>query len=140
MSNAINKDRKGYYKALEHTTGYIKKSNLLDITHWMIWFLTTLENSLDEALSSIEYIVQKTAFWDKYKDIDFNARQRNVLNAILDNNSKSSHKELSTKKYIKLAKTTSATASRDIKSLLSFGCIKQVEGTSGRNVRYYLVV
>lgn len=25
MSNAINDDRKGYYKALENTTGYIKK-------------------------------------------------------------------------------------------------------------------
>ena len=47
MSSAINADRKGYYNALEHTTGYIQKDdNHLDITLWCEWFLTTLHKTL----------------------------------------------------------------------------------------------
>jgi len=41
---------------------------------------------------------------------------------------------------MKIARTTSATASRDIKGLLTLGCIEQVEGTSGRNVRYVVIL
>ena len=63
-----------------------------------------------------------------------------VLNVILDQSTEGLEVSLSTKKYLKIAKTTSATASRDIKSLVSLGCITQIEGTSGRNVRYKLVL
>jgi Fic family protein len=44
--------------------------------------------------------------------------------------------DLSKKKYIKIADTTSTTASRDIKELLELECIKHVEGTVGKNTRY----
>ena len=47
---------------------------------------------------------------------------------------------LSTKKYIKIANTTSATASRDIKGLVLLGCIGQIAGTSGRNVQYEVFI
>ncbi len=47
---------------------------------------------------------------------------------------------LSTKKYIKIANTTSATASRDIKGLVLLGCIRQITGTSGRNVQYEVFI
>jgi len=38
-----------------------------------------------------------------------------------------------------MANTTVPTASRDIKSLLDLGCIEQVLGSSGRNIRYEIV-
>jgi len=136
MSKSINYDRKGYYKALEQTTGYLPKNNPMDISIWLEWFFNTLNKSLIEALSSVEYIVEKTAFWDRHKNSKLNGRQISVLNTILDKGMKNFESGLSTKKYIKITKTTSATASRDIKGLLLLGCIKQVEGTSGRNVRY----
>ncbi len=47
---------------------------------------------------------------------------------------------LSKKKYIIIADTTSATASRDIADLVKKQCLKQVDGTSGRNVRYEIIV
>lgn len=43
---------------------------------------------------------------------------------------------INTKKYISITKVSKATAVRDITGLLEFGCIQQVEGTQGRNVRY----
>lgn len=47
---------------------------------------------------------------------------------------------LSRKKYIIIADTTSATASRDIADLLEKKCIKQVTGTKGRNIRYSITL
>ena len=63
MSKSINDDRKGYYNALEHTTGYIKKEKPLDITVWCEWFFNTLYTSLLEAHRSLNYIIVKTKFW-----------------------------------------------------------------------------
>lgn len=137
MSSAINADRKGYYKALEYTTGYITKSdNHLDITIWCEWFLHTLHKALLEAKNKFSQIVLKTKFWDKYKDKDLNARQVKVLNFILYIGIDNFKGDLSKKKYMSIADTSSTTASRDIAQLLEFGCIKQLEGTAGRNIKY----
>ncbi len=140
MSKSINSDRKGYYNALEKTTGYIKKSKPMDITFWCEWFLGTLHKSLTDAVSSIEHVVDKAKFWDKHRESGINERQTKVLNAILDKGIKNFEGGLSTKKYKKIASTTSATASRDIKGLVLLGCIKQIDGASGRNVRYEVLL
>ena len=140
MSKSINQDRKSYYKALEKSTGYIAKAEPMDITIWCEWFLETVEKSLTEAISSISYIVEKAKFWDRHRTTTFNERQRRVLNMMLEKDIKKSENQLTTKKYKKMANTTAPTASRDIKSLLDLGCIEQVLGSSGRNIRYEVVV
>lgn len=137
MSSAINADRNGYYKALERTTGYVKKEdNHLDITIWCEWFLTTLNTALIDTKNKLGYILDKTKFWDKYKNSGLNARQTKVINRILDVGVENFQGDLSKQKYIKIADTTSSTASRDIAELLELSCITQIEGTAGRNVRY----
>lgn len=141
MSSAINADRKGYYRALEHTTGYIKKEDsFLEITLWCEWFLSTLHTALVDTKDKLTYILDKTKFWDKHKQSNLNARETKVLNKILDIGVDNFKGDLSKKKYITIADTTSATASRDIKELLDLGCIKQVEGTIGKNTRYRVCV
>jgi len=141
MSSAINTDRKGYYRALEYTTGYIQKEDgFLDITLWCEWFLSTLHTALVDTKQKLTYIIDKTNFWDKHKQTNLNARQIKVLNKILDIGVDNFQGDLSKKKYITIADTTSATASRDIKELLDLGCIKQVEGTIGKNTRYRVCV
>jgi len=136
MSQSINNDRKGYYKALEQTTGYIKKDSPLDITIWCEWFFDTLYISLIDARKSLNYIIDKTKFWDKHKNDKLNARQIKVLNKILDIGIDNFKGDLSKKKYIKIADTTSATASRDLVELLQKECIEQIDGTKGRNIKY----
>ncbi|QKE29975.1 Fic family protein (DUF4172 domain) [Arcobacter acticola] len=139
MSSAINTNRKAYYKALEQTTGYIKKEdNHLDITIWCEWFLSTLYEALLDTKKKLAFIVQKTKFWDKYKNNNLNARQIKVLNFILDIGIDDFKGNLSKKKYMSIADTTSATASRDLSELIECGCIKQKEGTAGRNVSYVI--
>lgn len=141
MSNAINDDRKGYYKALEYTTGYIKKEdNFLDITFWCEWFLQTLYKALVEAKMKLNFIVFKTKFWDKYRDKNLNTRQTKVLNFILDIGIENFKGNLSKKKYMSISSSSSTTASRDISELLEIGCVKQIAGTAGRNVSYEIVI
>lgn len=141
MSNAINDDRKGYYKALEHTTGYIQKvDNFLDITSWCEWFLQTLYKALIEAKMKLNFIVFKTKFWDKYRDKNLNVRQIKVLNFILDIGVENFKGNLSKKKYMSISDSSSSTASRDITELLEIGCIKQIDGTAGRNICYTIKI
>lgn len=141
MSSAINTDRNGYYKALERTTGYVKKDdNHLDITVWCEWFLTTLYTALLDTKDKLAYILDKTKFWDEFKDGGLNARQTKVINRILDVGTGNFKGDLSKQKYMKIADTTSSTASRDIAELIELGCIEQVEGTAGRNIRYKIKV
>jgi Fic family protein len=47
--------------------------------------------------------------------------------------------DLSKKKYIIIANTTSSTASRDLAELLEKNSIQQIKGTSGRNIRYTVI-
>ena len=137
MSNAINDDRKGYYKTLEHTTGYIQKEdNFLDITYWCEWFLQTLYKALIDTKMKLNFIVFKTKFWDKNRNKNLNARQIKVLNFILDIGIENFKGDLTKKKYMTISSSSSTTASRDIAELVEFECIKQIDGTAGRNVKY----
>jgi Fic family protein len=125
---------------LEKTTGYVhKEKNHLDITHWCEWFLSTLHIALIDTKKKLAYIVQKTMFWDKFRNYELNPRQTKVLNKILDMGTENFQGALSKKKYMIIADTASTTASRDIAQLIEIGCISQVEGTNGRNVRYEIV-
>ena len=137
ISTAINKDRKSYYDILDQTTNLFKNREF-SITHWIEWHLITLKSAMQSGLKSIEYLVQKTKFLDKYRAYALNERQIKVINKILDMGSENFEGGVSTKKYISLTKVSKATAVRDISQLVKFGCIKQIEGSSGRNIRYIL--
>ncbi len=93
-----------------------------------------------EALKNIEYVIQKTKFWDTYRQKPLNQRQIKVINKILDMGAENFEGGINTKKYISLTKVSKATAVRDITQLVEFGCIKQIKGTKGRNIRYEVQV
>ena len=136
MSKSIYEDRKGYYEALDKTTGRFSKDDSMDITYWMEWFFKTLHHSLEDAFKHLNYIIEKMKFWDAHREDGLNARQIRVLNRLLDIGSENFKGDLTKKKYVKIAGTAEANASRDIADLLEKGCIKQVEGSSGRGTRY----
>jgi len=135
ISTAINKDRKGYYGILDKTTNLFLNKEF-SLTPWIIWHLNILNSAMKEALKNIEYLIQKTNFWNKHRNKALNERQIKVLNKILDIESENFEGGLNTKKYIALTKVSKATAVRDISQLVEFGCIKQIVGTAGRNIRY----
>jgi len=141
MSSAINKNKKSYYSILDETTGFRRqKDSALDITKWIEWFLHTLIIALEDAQERLRYILQKTAFWDEHRDSELNARQIKVLNKVLDKGVENYEGGLSNRKYVAIAKTSSATATRDLKDLLTRGCITLKEGTTGQSSSYMVVV
>lgn len=135
ISTAINNDRKAYYDILDKTTNlFLNKT--FDITPWLIWHLNILKNAMQNALLNIEYLIQKTKFWDIHRNKSLNERQIKVLNKIFDVGIDNFEGGLNTKKYISITKVSKATAVRDITQLVELGCIKQIDGTLGRNIRY----
>lgn len=135
ISLAIAKDRKNYYDKLE-TTQNLTDNPDLDATSWIEWYLDRFNDSLQETLDAIHKIMNKTKFWDKVRHITLNQRQLKVLTKLLEYNAGEFQGGLSTKKYVAMTKTSLATAKRDIQELLKYGCLYQIEGTQGRNIRY----
>lgn len=135
ISTAISSDRIGYYTILDNTTNLFLNKEF-DLSSWIFWHLNILNNAMQQALKNIEYLIQKTKFWDIHRKQALNERQIKVLNKILDMGSENFEGGLNTKKYMSLTKVSKATTTRDISELLKFGCIEQVRGTAGRNVRY----
>jgi len=135
MSSMIWQDRRGYYDILEATT-----SSSTEITAWLEWFLQTLLKSLKEARKNIQFILQKTAFWDRHRSTVLNEREIKVLNRLLTLGEGNFEDGINTKKYASLTKVSKITASRELKGLVEKGCLRQVEGTAGRNIRYELQI
>lgn len=129
MSTQIRNDRKDYYDALERA----QKSDTLDVTDWLVWFLSCLQRALIKAEATINTVMQKTRFWDAFAAARFNERQRLMLNKLLD------HFEgnLTTSKWAKITKSSQDTALRDILDLVQQGVlIKNTQG--GRSTSYSL--
>ena len=135
ISTAIAEDKKSYYDFLERSQKLIYNKNL-DITEWILWHTNMINQAIEISLQQVQIAIQKANFWDRAREFSLNPRQIKVLNRLLDAGKDGFEGGLSTKKYISITKTSTATAKRDISDLVAKKLIKQVEGTAGRNVRY----
>ena len=108
----------------------------MEITQWILWHTEMINKAIEISLQQVQIAIQKANFWDSARQHTLNTRQIKVLNRLLDAGVDGFEGGLSTKKYISIAKTSPATAKRDIADLLSKNLISQVEGTAGRSVRY----
>ncbi len=79
MSAEIRKQRKGYYEILEKT-----QKGGVDVTGWLEWFLDCLEAALVKTEKSISTVLQKAAFWDRYRLVSMNERQIKMVNLLWD--------------------------------------------------------
>ncbi|MCH5246013.1 MAG: Fic family protein [Muribaculaceae bacterium] len=130
MSAEINRNKKAYYEILEKT----QKGNL-DITEWLLWFFKCLENAIDRASSTIEHTLQKTAYWEKFRDVEINERQRKVINRLWDG----FDGKLTSSKWAKICHCSQDTALRDINDLIAKGMLRN-SGEGGRSSNYLLPV
>ncbi|MDH8702115.1 Fic family protein [Dysgonomonadaceae bacterium PH5-43] len=128
LSSQILIEKKVYYETLQK----VQYSDG-DITEWLDWFLNCLYRSLLTAEETLQKVLQKVSFWDKHKDTELNARQRLMLNKLLDG----FDGKLKTSKWAKITKSSADTALRDIKDLIEKGILKQEEA-GGRSTNYEL--
>ncbi len=130
MSSSILDNRADYYRILEQT-----QRGDLDITEWILWFLQTLNQSVQKANASIDATLNKKRFWQTFAEENFLAEQRKVLNRLLDGDEKGFAEGISAAQYQKVTKVSKASATRHLTDLLNKGCLqKMVSG--GRSTRY----
>ena len=130
MSAEIRKQRKGYYEMLEKT-----QKGSLDITNWLEWFLDCLEAALLDTEKSISTILQKAAFWDKYRLVSMNERQIKMVNLFWDG----FDGKLTSSKWAKITKCSPDTALRDVQDLITKGVFRKTD-EGGRSTNYELVL
>lgn len=130
LSNEIIKKRKEYYNVLEQT----QKSDT-NITDWLKWFISCFSSALDNSEILLQDIFAKTEFWRKNKDSTIGARQKKVINKLLDAGKNKFKGGLTTRKYMAITKMSRRTAVREIQDLLGKNMLKQNKG-EGRSVSY----
>jgi Fic family protein len=129
MSTQINTERKEYYSILEST-----QKGSLNITDWLDWFLSCLDRALVNSEFILSTVLKKATFWETHLHVNFNDRQRKVINRLLDG----FNGNLTSSKWALLAKCSQDTASRDIDELLKNKILKKNPG-GGRNTSYSLL-
>jgi Fic family protein len=129
MSAQILKERQKYYAALEKT-----QHGTADITFWLDWFLDCLKRALISSEQTLQSVLRKDDFWNKYAKISLNDRQHLMLNKLLDG----FEGKLKSSKWAKITHCSTDTALRDIKDLMEKGILRQ-ETSGGRSTNYELV-
>ncbi|MFT4758413.1 MAG: Fic family protein [Paraglaciecola sp.] len=129
LSAQIRVERKGYYAILEK-----EQKGDLDITEWLLWFLTCLQNALLASNEILADVLYRHQFWKTHAQQNFNARQTKVMNLLLDD----FFGKLTTAKWAKMVKCSKDTALRDIQDLMKKGILKK-EMAGGRSTNYELV-
>jgi Fic family protein len=130
MSASILADRSGYYRVLEQS----QKSGL-DITDWLVWFLQTLLDSLQQALSRIDRVLGKARFWRRHGEKMLSAEQRKVINRMLDGGERGFADGINASQYQAVARVSKATATRHLSDLTEKGLLRRLPG-GGRSTRY----
>ncbi|GGI67129.1 cell division protein Fic [Shewanella hanedai] len=142
LSSAFESHRNEYYQLLEShqrcelgsNEKIVDEKNNLDLTAWIVWFLSMLEIAAIDAKKEFERVMQTTRFWQKNQLTVFNTRQRKVITKLLETTDFS--EGISRKKYKALAKTTDATAARDIGDLVEKEILVPIG--EGRSRRYLI--
>jgi Fic family protein len=128
LSAQIQRERKAYYDILQRT-----QRGSLDVTAWLAWFLDTLHRAVDQAQHTLDGVLVKTRFWQRWATTPLNARQVKLLNKLLDG----LEAKLTSSKWATIAKCSADTALRDINDLLERGVLQKSDA-GGRSTSYVL--
>jgi len=129
MSAQIRSERGAYYDTLERA-----QKGGMDITDWIVWFLSCLGRAFTEADGIIGNVLRKARFWESVSAHPLNDRQRKVLNRLLDG----FEGNLTSSKWAALTKSSQDTAGRDIHDLLNRRILVKNPG-GGRSTSYSLL-
>ena len=87
-----------------------------------LWFVTI-----------IGCILRKAAYWERFRDVGVNERQRKVINRLWDG----FDGKLTSSKWAKICRCSKDTALRDINDLIAKGMLHD-SGEAGRSTNYLL--
>jgi Fic family protein len=129
LAYTIERGRKTYYDLLERSN----KDN--EITEWLTYFAETILDAQRNTLRRVEFYIAKTKFYDRLRG-GLNPRQEKVIARIFREGIDGFAGGLSAENYIRIAKATRATATRDLQDLVAKGAL--LRRGELRHTRYYL--
>lgn len=121
--------RASYHEALEAAN----RSN--EITGWLAWFAGAVLEAQARSLAHVEFLIDKTRLLDRFRD-RLNERQEAVLLRVLREGPKGFEGGLSAGNYVSIAKTSPATAGRDLADMVEMGVLSRTG--ERRHTRYHL--
>ncbi len=133
MSAVIFEHRADYYRALEQT-----QRGGVDVTEWLVWFLDTLNVTLEQAQQSCTHTLARNRFWQLHASDQLFTEQIQILNHLLDGYTQGGLPYISASQYQKIAQVSKSTATRHLTDLLEKNCLEKEPGGGGRNTRYRL--
>ncbi len=129
MSNVIHLHRKEYYAILEQT-----QQGDGDLTTWLVWFLGRLQEAMKASEDTLQSVVNKMHFWEQNTHVEMNARQRKILNLLLDG----FEGNMNTSRWSRICSCSRDTALKDATDLVAKGILRKSE-SGGRSTKYELV-
>ena len=129
ISSTIERDKKIYYQALE------RANTSLDVTEWLIYFAEKILEAQVYVQKMIAFIVYKARYFETYSG-QLNDRQIKVALRLFQEGLAGFRGGLSAENYIRIAKTSRATTTRDLAEMVELGALKR-QGKL-RHTRYYL--
>lgn len=133
MPTVIFERRADYYRALEQA-----QRGGLDVTAWLVWFLDTLNITLEQAQQSCTHALARNRFWLLHASDQLCPEQVMILNHLLDGYTQDGLPYISASQYQKIAQVSKSTATRHLTDLLEKKCLEKEPGGGGRNTRYRL--
>jgi len=128
LSAQIQRERKAYYDILERT-----QRHAMDVTGWLGWFLDSLHRAVNQAHYTLDAVLTKARFWQRWAAVPLNERQVKLLDKLLEG----FDGKLTSSKWAAIAKCSPDTALRDINDLLVRGVLRKTDA-GGRSTSYVL--
>ena len=131
LSQTIQARRKDYYGSLE------RNNRDTEITDWMIYFSKTILTAQERTQKLVDFLIEKTKLYERLQG-QLNERQEKVLERLCREGLEGFKGGLSAENYIKITKTSRATATRDLQELVQLDALSKTGEL--RHTRYYLKI
>jgi Fic family protein len=129
LAYTIESARKAYYAALE------RNNKDIEITDWLLYFADTVIEAQRNTIKRVDFYVAKAKLYEILRG-RLNERQEKVLARMFREGINGFKGGLSAENYISIAKTSRATATRDLQDLLQKGALTKTGEL--RHTRYHL--
>lgn len=129
VSKVFENRKKEYYSALE------KCNRTLEVSHWVEFFADAVLQAQEESMSLLYFLIEKSKMLTAFSG-QLNPRQEKVLLRLFAEGLSGFKGGLSAENYIKITKTSRATATRDLTDLVDKGAL--VKTGELRHTRYWL--
>lgn len=129
LAHTIEAKRKAYYAALERI------NQRLEITDWLVYFAQTVLDAQEYSIRCVEFLIDKAKLYDRLAG-ELNERQQKVLTRMFKEGLSGFKGGLSAENYIRIAKTSASTATRDLQDLVAKGALHRTG--ERKQTRYHL--